>query len=251
MTSPFTDRERLVSQAYGDASNLSARQALHAFRRPGPGFHDRLVDLVDWSATATVIDVGCGNAIYLDRLMARLPAGATVVGLDLSLGMLVSASHPSGRIVADAQALPVVAGAADVVLALHMLYHVPDPARAVSELRRVVRRGGLVVVSTNGPRHLAELIELGDRRVLRGSRTLGLDRAGELLSSVFGSVERHDFIDELVVTEVGPVIAYLHSTISLGGDPSAVALVERRVHEALARGPLVLTVHPGALLCRG
>lgn len=250
MSSPFTDRYRLVSDAYADASKLSARQDLYGFRRPGPGFHDRLIELVDWSEAATVLDVGCGNAIYLDKLAARLRAGTTVVGVDLSPGMLASASHPSGRIVADAQAVPLRTGAADVVLALHVLHHVPDPSQAVCELRRVARPGCLVVVSSNGPRHLTELIELGDNRVLRGSRMLGLDRVAELLSAAFDSVERHDFIDDLVVTEPEPVVAYLRSTISLGGDLNAVAVAERRVHEALAAGPLLTTVHPGALLCR-
>ena len=78
MTSPFTDRRRLVGDAYAGPSKLSARQDLYRFRRSGPDFHDRLVDVIDWSAARTVLDVGCGNAIYLDRLLARLPSGATI-----------------------------------------------------------------------------------------------------------------------------------------------------------------------------
>ena len=251
MTSPFTDRRRLVGDAYAGPSKLSARQDLYRFRRSGPDFHDRLVDVVDWIDARTVLDVGCGNAIYLDRVIARLPSGASVIGLDLSAGMLAAARHPNGRVVADVQTLPVRDGAADMVLALHMLYHVPDPARAVRELRRVTRAGGTVVISTNGPRHTAELMSLGDTRVLRGTTILPLDRAEELATGVFDFVERHEFPDELVVTEAEPLVAYLQSTISLGGDPAAMAAAAERVRERVARdGSLTVTVEPGALVCR-
>ena len=240
-----------MQDAYADPSKLSARGGIHAFRRPGPGFHDRMLDLVDWSSAATVLDVGCGNAIYLDRLLSRLPQQSAVIGVDLSSGMLVAAPHPTGRIVGDVEGLPIRSAAADVVLALHMLYHAPHPVEAVRELRRVTRDGGLVVVSTNGPEHLQELIALGDNRVPRGSRVLGLEPAGVLLSDVFDSVVRHDFRDELRVPDAEPIAAYLRSTLSLGGDAAVLAQVERRVREVISRdGALQITVQPGVLLCR-
>ena len=43
---------------------------------------------------------------------------------------------------------------------MHMLYHVPDPAMAVAEASRVLRRAGKLLVATNGRRHLAEMNEL-------------------------------------------------------------------------------------------
>ena len=46
MRSPFTDRRRLVGDAYAGPSKLSARQDLYRFRREGPDFHDRLVTYI-------------------------------------------------------------------------------------------------------------------------------------------------------------------------------------------------------------
>jgi len=250
VTSPFTDRSRLVSDAYADPSKLSARHGIYRFRRDGADFHDRLLDLVDWSGTDVLIDVGCGNAIYLERLLRRLPAGARVVGVDLSAGMLAAASHPTGRVVADVQQLPVASGCVDAVLALHMLYHVPDPKQAVRELRRVLRPGGVAVVSTNGPRHLTELVELGDDRALRGSRVLNMDAAEALLGEVFARAERHDMLDVLEVTEAEPLVAYVRSTISLGGNAETAAAVEARIREIVAAGVFRLTVDAGVLLAR-
>ena len=68
---------------------------------------------------------------------------------------------------ADATALPLPDGVADLTLAMHMLYHVPDPSQAVRELRRVTRPGGRVVIGLNGPDHLRELRELVARRPRR------------------------------------------------------------------------------------
>ena len=52
--------------------------------------------------------------------------------------------------VCDVQALPFKDDAFDVVIANHMLYHVPDPDRGVAELARVVHRDGVVLAATNG-----------------------------------------------------------------------------------------------------
>ena len=65
-----------------------------------------------------------------------------------------------GLLAADATALPLRDGVADLTLALHMLYHVPDPSQAVRELRRVTRPGGRVVIGLNAPDHLRELREI-------------------------------------------------------------------------------------------
>ena len=55
------------------------------------------------------------------------------------------------------QDLPFGDEAFDVVAALWMLYHVPDVDRALAEIRRVLRPGGLFVAVTNGDGHLADL----------------------------------------------------------------------------------------------
>ena len=79
-------------------------------------------------------------------------------GADLSPGMLHSARPLAGSdplLVADAQALPFPCDAFDVTLAMHMLYHVPDRALAIAELRRVLRPDGVALVVTNSQRHFA------------------------------------------------------------------------------------------------
>jgi len=106
------------------------------------------------------------------------------------------------------------------------------------------------VVATNGERHLAESIALGDDRALRGNRVLGLDAARELLTVEFRSVDRYDFEDELIVTDPQPLVDYANSAIRLGGDPALVDVLERRIRTHLENGPVHVSVHPGVLIAR-
>lgn len=103
----------------------------YAVRRP----------LVEWlrahaTSAASVLDVGCG-----DRPYAELFPNA--VGFDVP-GNAHADLHGS------LEAIPVDDASFDLVLCLQVLEHVPDPAAAVRELHRVVRPGGLVLLSTHG-----------------------------------------------------------------------------------------------------
>ncbi len=59
--------------------------------------------------------------------------------------------------------MPVRDGAFEVVLAVHMLYHVPDRESAVREPRRVLAAGGACIAVTNGAEHLRSLRDLVER----------------------------------------------------------------------------------------
>jgi SAM-dependent methyltransferase len=146
---------------YADDRNLRARQRLWQHQAPFFDVVGWVVGLAGLSPGLRVLDAGCGNGEYL-RALAGQPVRA--VGCDLSMGMLRSAAHPA-LLNADVTALPLQDGTFDVVLALHMLYHVPDRQAAVRELRRVLASGGVCIAVTNGARHLRSLRRLVERAV--------------------------------------------------------------------------------------
>ena len=88
----------------------------------------------------SVVDVGCGEKPYLP-FFAGL--ASEYVGVDV-------AASPSVDLVASADSLPLDDGRFDVALCTQTLEHVPDPARAVSELHRVLKPGGVLLLSTHG-----------------------------------------------------------------------------------------------------
>jgi SAM-dependent methyltransferase len=156
----------------------------------------------------------------------------------------------------DAAALPLRDHAADLTLAPHMLYHVPDLQGVIAELRRITRPGGTVLVVLNGHDHLRELHDLvtgvfqdTGRQAPPRAHPL-LEDGPDLLASQFASVTRHDFISELRITAPEPVANYVRSTIGVQNQPGAdgiAAAVASRF--PTGDGVLQVRAHTGCLVC--
>jgi SAM-dependent methyltransferase len=269
----LTDRGYLTGTQYRTDANLAARQSIYAYQEPHIDLVATVLDLAALTGAETVADVGCGNGIYLAGLARRGHRGP-ILGVDLSPGVLATArtaAPGAGLTVGDAAALPVADGAADVTLAPHMLYHVPDRAAAAAEFRRITRPGGQLLVVLNGSDHLAELRELvnaaaaaegsdgwwGLRAADLGAEYGGpigmtLDAGAELLAGTFGSVRRHDFRAELFVPSLEPLLGYIASmrAIQATHDPAAfTAAVAERVRFG-PDGTFRIRTHSGLLICR-
>jgi SAM-dependent methyltransferase len=94
------------------------------------------------------IDVGCGNGAFSERIVERC-APAEVQGIDPSEGQLAFArTRPAARLArfqqGDAMALPFPDGSFDVAVMALVIFFVPDPAKGLAEMARVVRHGGTV-----------------------------------------------------------------------------------------------------------
>ncbi len=151
-----------VRTQYADETNLETRRAVW---RPGPSGVDPL-DLVVTTAREAlpthrgmpdVLEVGCGTGAFAARLADELP-GVALLAVDQSPRMVeLTRERGVPAQVQDVQHLLAPDASYDVVLALWMLYHVPDLDRALGELRRVLRPGGRLVAVTNGAEHVADL----------------------------------------------------------------------------------------------
>jgi ubiquinone/menaquinone biosynthesis C-methylase UbiE len=97
-----------------------------------------------------ILDAGCGTGIFT---MDYLTAGAEVTGLDISAPMLAAATkkaagHPFTAVRGDMLALPFADASFDKTVSVTALEFIADGKRAVDELFRVTKPGGLVVVGT-------------------------------------------------------------------------------------------------------
>jgi ubiquinone/menaquinone biosynthesis C-methylase UbiE len=129
--------------------------------------------LLEPRPTDRVLEVGCGAG----HLLARLPAGRAV-GMDLADSLLRRTRARLDRRAAlaqgDAGSLPFASASFDRVYCSEVLEHVVDPGAAVAEIRRVLKPGGVAVLSVPNEglinRLKALVLKLGVWRiVMRGS----------------------------------------------------------------------------------
>lgn len=231
-----TDREYLLTEQYKDSSNLRARTQLH--RRYSTNTYGWTRWVFDFLAllpdNSRVLEIGCGPCDLWIANLHRIPSGWQIVLSDLSPGMLQTAQDllvsRAGRFTfreVDAQDIPFDDDSFDAVIANHMLYHLPDLDRGLSEIQRVLKPAGRLFAATNGIEHMAEMEELG-RKFLRshqiewneveGSESkydlpFNLQNGEEILSSRFTQISLRRYADSLRVTDVQPLYAYFTSSI--------------------------------------
>jgi demethylmenaquinone methyltransferase / 2-methoxy-6-polyprenyl-1,4-benzoquinol methylase len=118
------------------------------------GWRRRTVRSLQLGTSPKVLDLATGTGdLAID--IARMTPGATVIGLDPSPGMLaiahdkVAKKHLAERITlveGDAQALPYADCEMDAITIAFGIRNVPDRARALREMARVVRPGGRIAI---------------------------------------------------------------------------------------------------------
>ncbi|MFE6054584.1 class I SAM-dependent methyltransferase [Kitasatospora sp. NPDC056446] len=259
-----SDKAVLANQAYADGRHLAARQSIYRWQQPQ---HDLPGIVVDELAgtRGTVFDIGCGNGMFANRLRRERP-DLRVVGVDISAGILAEMEKPV--LVADAQALPFADDSADAVLALHMLYHVGDIQATIKDLARVLRPGGVLLVSTNSDTDKRELDRLwrraagdvlgipeGPARVSLSAR-FSLEQAVGHLGAVFGDIRVRELPGTIELTDPAPLIAHLAS-YEAWAEQCGVPFRETvgRAHEIAAEtianeGSFKITCLGGILTCR-
>jgi SAM-dependent methyltransferase len=264
-------RRLMQDKAYADDRKLATRQAMWQYvEKPPPSARGRVLGAVDLTGDEFVVDVGCGNGMDLAALV-RAGHRGPIVGVDLSTGMLrsIEAEGP-WRVNGDVMAVPIRSDAADVVLAMHMLYHVADIPAAVRELRRVLKPDGVCVTSTNSTRTMPELMDVwqaslseaaGVPVVLRRESTFrySLENAPDFLAAQFSSVDVVPYDNRMRVPDARIVREYCDSAREayLTQVPSPEAwdrgmdILEAKVAEAIARdGPFTITTAAGVLVSR-
>lgn len=119
------------------------------------------------------LDVGCGNGAFTEAIIARCHPAA-VAAIDPAAGQLDYARQRAGTRMAvfqqaEAQQLPFDADRFDVAVMALVIAFVPDAAKAVAEMARVVRPGGCVAA------YMWDMPEgLPRRPVLRALKALGI-----------------------------------------------------------------------------
>jgi SAM-dependent methyltransferase len=260
-----TDPDYLRDHQYKDPSNLNARIALHAkYSSSDEPWFPWLIGRIEWVPGCRVLEVGCGSGLLWASVAHLLPHVQLTL-TDLSPGMVDAATAavaPLANIelaesrTCDARELPFEDGTFDVVVANHMLYHVPDPTLAAAEFARVLTPSGVLIAATNGPHHLDAVRELSQEvfgwSSLNGAiGRFGPENGARILGSAFGSVAWHAHPSTMVCTDPEDVYAFIVS--SAPGHESTqekLATLQRAIEGRFAAegGSLKITTDAGCLV---
>jgi len=107
---------------------------------------NKLLELVSVEKSHKIADIGIGTG-YLSEILT--PHVKTIIGIDYSKNMLLKAAEKLGilPVAGDIAYLPVKTGTFDCVFGNMILHHAPDPAKAIKEMRAMIKPGGILAVS--------------------------------------------------------------------------------------------------------
>lgn len=218
--------EKILLSQYKNSSNLSARINIHdTFSTNKYGWHRWLFDQIKIKPNMKILELGCGNASLWIRNIDRIPQNIDITLSDLYEGMLEDAKSNLGEYstrfnfkLIDAQNITFEDNTFDIVIANHMLYHVPDRNLALKEIKRILKPGAFFYASTIGKSHLIELYSLLRKfnnqlhiSEFNYAEAFGLETGQGQLSKYFKNITLNRYADSLLVTKTDPLIAYIKS----------------------------------------
>lgn len=147
---------RQVKSQYEKADNLKIRISLHRkYSTNKQPFGQWIFEQYDLRENMRILEVGCGDGSMWKDADEKLPRGASLLMTDFSAGMLEEAKrNVQGEKVsflqADIQHLPFENESFDAVMGNMMLYHVPVIHLGLSEVFRVLKKGGVFMLPLTG-----------------------------------------------------------------------------------------------------
>lgn len=243
-------------QQYSDSKKLAARGRLNReYTIAETGWFPWVARQLPLKSADSILDIGCGPAWFWASVASELPDNLALTLADLSLGMLQEALDRCRPLAfagvmgqqADATALPFEDGSFDIVIAMHMLYHVGDQGQAIAEMHRVLKPGSHLAVTTNGAGNMRGMYALtsvfGSPPYDPGGAAFGYETAERLMLAQFGNVTMREHPAHMRITE--PEDVFLALTSYPPGDSASeaeLAAFRKAIAAAFEAGGGVLEV---------
>ncbi|ABS41118.1 MerR family transcriptional regulator [Clostridium botulinum] len=173
-----------------------------------------------------ILELGCGDASLWNKNFNHIPSNWDITLTDFSEGMLKDAkknlrekrSRFNFKIV-NAESIPFEEESFDVVIANHMLYHVPNINKALKEINRVLKSEGILFASTVGKNHMKEIREIISTFDIYSltsesweiTDSFQLENGLKIVSEYFNMVELKRYKDNLKVTDPVYILDYIFS----------------------------------------
>ena len=118
----------------------------------------------------------------------------------------------------DCAQIPFERDTFDLVIANHVMFYCQDVEGVCKEIARVLKHKGRFICSTYSKEHMKEirqLVQEFDHRILLSAEHLydkfGLENGAEILQRTFKNVQMERYVDEILLDDADPLIAYILS----------------------------------------
>ena len=192
-------------------------------------FENWVINKLGLTGKEKVLDIGAGNGRFSIPIGKMLKEkGGFLVACDLAEGVMTSSqmetqTHmlPVLHMVADAENLPFLSNEFDMVMANHMLYHLPNLQKGLEEIRRVLKGTGTFLATTNSVKGMPEFFRLHQKTmrelgipfdVKENDISFSLENGKQILTEYFSHVERWVYDAGFKVTQPEPVLQYYMAT---------------------------------------
>jgi SAM-dependent methyltransferase len=169
------------------------------------GMNKRHAPLTDWGLSHveirthdTILDVGCGGGRTVNKL-AKIATQGSVYGIDYAQGSLAASRAYNRELIADGQVridyasvskLPFTGSQFDLVTAIETQYYWPNLPGDMSEILRVLKPGGkLVIIAENYKGGRFDWLEGPFMRLLGSSRLTPNDQRNLFTNAGYSSVQ--------------------------------------------------------------
>ena len=223
----ITNIETRVKEQYKSDKNLNIRSNLHSYNINRIDSDKWCFNQINFPSDARVLELGCGTGKFWLKNKENIDKSLDITLSDFSKSMLKIAKDKLKEVdykfkyeEINMENIPYEDNSFDVVIAEHMIYFAPNVEKALSEIRRVLKTGGVLYASANSCETMAELNKL----VEKFDSSLGIDNNGYstrfelengegILKKHFNSVEVEILEGKIIVNKAEPVVSYKASTI--------------------------------------
>lgn len=220
-----TNSNQFLNQQYGNSSKLDARIRLHKeYSTNRIDWHEWVFDNIQFDDESNIIEFGCGSGYLWTENLMKIRENWSIILTDFSKGMVSQAQRniPEKQNITfgemDIQATHLEHSLFDIVIANHMLYHVPNIETALKEVQRILKPNGLFYAATNGNSHMKEIYHFvkefdSSLPFIKPvhSTYFGLENGEKALRSSFNRVQLLKYESNLRVTNVQDLADYIFS----------------------------------------
>lgn len=250
-----------VIEQYQKHNNLDIRVELHKrYSKNKFGFNNWIFSNFQITDDIKVLELGCGTGELWKNQLDVIDKMEQLIVTDFSSDMVEKTKSVIGNRdnveykIMDIQNISFENETFDIVIANMLLHHVDDIDKALDEVNRVLKKGGIFYCATFGENgvvdYLASLFKNEINQELE-NKTFTLQNGKNYLIRYFNNVEKLIYDDELQVTSIDDLVQYIQSLKGISEIGSLEEeIIRKRLESEFSNGKLIIPKEYGMFIAR-